>query len=79
MTGCAQSIKHSQAKQRPVISPSVLEPCETLTPAEDGSFPTIAGKLVEVAGQYQTCKLKQEALAKDVKALQDYNNDNKAK
>jgi hypothetical protein len=55
----ACSTTHSITKPGP--SPLVIASCPMLTELSDDSFGAVAKKLVEVAGQYYTCR--QAALA----------------
>lgn len=71
MQGCSTLETHT-SKNPPVVSQYVMQPCSKLIPPENGSFPEIAGKLVETVGDYKICAEKQKALRDTVKAYENY-------
>jgi starvation-inducible outer membrane lipoprotein len=72
LQGCSTLPTPIISSNPPVVSAILLEPCEQLVPPEDGSFPSIAGKLVETVGQYKDCARRQKAATKAIKDMQKY-------
>lgn len=53
-----------------MIPNSLMQECEPLAPLESGDMAALAGKVVEVAGQYHRCAAGKAALVKTIKGSQ---------